>query len=524
MARPGGESRDFRGKVGAERKILTDAPFDRLPSLKVWGIGRFVELKDLRHFLGESPTMRLLRANHGPMILHFLHRQFKDRQRILIPHEQLLAELAEYQAGLAESGLPDVALNGEPADYLTQWCKGEVRYLQRFYQSGSDEPVYQLTSHTEAALRFVRESLESEGQFVGAHSRIMLIVETLRELAVFARDDSTRQIEALEAQKALIESRIERIRTGGAAERIDPTQVREKFLFAIELLQRVLGDFRHVEDKFKEITREVQDRQMAGDRRGGLLEFVLDAESVLKESDQGRSFYGFVNLILSPGRQEQLRQLVEDLHQVEALAECTEGLEMVRQMMPALTAEAEQVMQTNQRLSASIRRLLDGRIADERRKVALTIDEILTLARQNRNHPPEEDAVDLEVDDAIRVFSCFSRTFWEPAAEVETVTLEHDEVTAEDVEEAFDLFAGMQRLDWGAMRQAIDDLTARETSVSLPRLLADHPPRSGVVEVLGYIQIASDDDHTVIEEETDLVLVPDSGFLEIPRVLFRRSN
>jgi len=62
---------------------------------------------------------------------------------------------------------------------------------------------------------------------------------------------------------------------------------------------------------------------------GGLLEFVLDAESLLKESDQGRTFYGFVNLILSPGRQEKLRQLVDEIHQVPDLASCEEGLEML---------------------------------------------------------------------------------------------------------------------------------------------------------------------------------------------------
>jgi hypothetical protein len=81
----------------------------------------------------------------------------------------------------------------------------------------------------------------------------------------------------------------------------------------------------------------------------------------------------------------------------------------------------------------------------------------------------------------------------------------------------------MQRLDWGAMRASVDELTAREPSVSLPRLLELHPPRSGVVEVLGYVQIASDDDHVVIEEESDLVLVPESCTLAIPRVLFRRT-
>ena len=48
------------------------------------------------------------------------------------------------------------------------------------------------------------------------------------------------------------------------------------------MLKQLLGDFRAVEEKFKEITQQVQRRQNEGrDTRGGILEFALDAEDVL---------------------------------------------------------------------------------------------------------------------------------------------------------------------------------------------------------------------------------------------------
>jgi len=81
-------------------------------------------------------------------------------------------------------------------------------------------------------------------------------------------------------------------------------------------------------------------------------------------------------------------------------------------------------MQTNcRRLSASIRRLLDGLVADERRKVALTIDEILDLARQNRDTSAlRRSRLNSEIG---RIGSgsspvASSRTFWTPSAEVES--------------------------------------------------------------------------------------------------------
>jgi len=485
-----------------------------------------VELNVLQEFLTHSPTARLLRAHNGATILAFFHRVFKKEGKITVAHDQILAELADFQENLLEE-YPD-SLTNPPQDYLNTWCKSEVRYLHRFFQGGSDEPVYQLTASSEAALRFVEDSLERSGHVVGAESCVHLIVETLKDLAVYGLGDADHQITLLEEQRDAIDAKIKRIRETGEAEVYPPAQSREKFALAMDLLRRVMSDFRQVEDKFKGITRQVQDRQLAGDHTGGLLEYVLDAESVLKESDQGRSFYGFVHLVLSPARQEELRQLIARLHGIEALRSQEDDFETLRTMIPALTAEAEQIMQTIQRLSASIARLLDGRIADERRQVALTMDELLKQACQARNHPPED--AELEIDTGFKVFSPFSRIFWSPAPAIETVALQEDEVEEAEMDEAFDLLAQMRRLDWQAMKETIREATSAEASVSLPRLLQAHPPRSGAVEVLAYVQIAEDGNHLVDPCESDDIPLPHTGrsspgrTLRVPRVIFRQPG
>lgn len=487
-----------------------------------------MELHDLQAFLTQSPTAKLLRAQSGALILQFLHRAFKQSQRITIPHDELVADLNQFREELQQEH-PE-ALHDSATHYLNTWCHDDNRFLQRFFQGGSDEPVYQLTAHTESALRFVRESLEREAQCVGTESRMLTIVETFRDLAVFAGDDPTRQIETLEGEVLKLQAQIDHIKETGCADKYDDAQVRERFLFAMELLHGVLSDFRQVEDKFKAITREVQDLQISGDfSKGGLLEFVLDAENVLKESDQGKSFYGFVNLILSPQRQDSLRQLVDEVRRLEQLQPCQEAVETLKHLMPLLTAEAEQVMQTSQRLSASIRRFLDGKLADDRRQVGVIIEEILTLARKNRDKPPVEEDVEIAIDGGLKVFSPWSRPFWSPSAEVETVGLAEAEASDDEVDEAFELLAQMRRLDWQLMRDRIKTLTKRENSITLPRLLQQHPPQSGAVEVLAYVQIAQDDDHVILEDESDDILLPESGdglgqrTLRVPRVVFQAT-
>ena len=66
----------------------------------------------------------------------------------------------------------------------------------------------------------------------------------------------------------------------------------------------------------------MQERQCGGnDTRGGILEFALDAEDILKREDQGVSFYEFVRLILAPAQQERLQDIIQQLGRIPELVE-----------------------------------------------------------------------------------------------------------------------------------------------------------------------------------------------------------
>ena len=159
---------------------------------------------------------------------------------------------------------------------------------------------------------------------------------------------------------------------------------------------------------FKEITQQVQQRQNEGrDTRGGILEFALDAEDILKRKDQGISFHEFVRFILSPSQQDKLQTIIQQLVRIEELAEQVEGLETVGHMVPLLLAEAEKVMRTNQRLSATLRRLLDVNAYRDRQRVAELLREIMGLAASLASQPPK-DTVGVDVETKIEIASPFA--------------------------------------------------------------------------------------------------------------------
>ena len=57
------------------------------------------------------------------------------------------------------------------------------------------------------------------------------------------------------------------------------------------------------------------------------------------------------------------------------------------------------------------------------------------------------------------------------------------------------------------MRSRVDELTNRQTTVTLRQLVEQFPPDAGIIELLGYLQIARDDKHVISREKTEEILL-----------------
>jgi hypothetical protein len=482
-----------------------------------------MHLAELRTFFDTSPAIRLLRSPNAPFVIDFLDQQFKRSGRLSIPHSDLHSALLTYREEVHEVH-PD-ALRERAETYLTSWCAAETRWLHRFLEVGRAEPVYELTPHSENVLTFLDHVIGNELGFIGTESRLRIVIDTLADLVVHAFDDPKRRIAHLRDEKARIEAEIDRIENDGQVNRYQPAQIRERFATAVATLKQLQGDFRAVEEKFKTITLHVQRQQAEGrDTRGGILGFALEAEDVLKREDQGVSFYEFVRFILSPAQQEKLQAIIDELGRIEEIVQQRDGLESVRRMVPLLLDEAEKVMRTNQRLSTTLRRLLDRHAYHDRQRVSILLRDIRRAAAAVSDDPPAEIGAEFETQ--IEISSPLSRIFWrEPQTFTDLDLVEHisdDKSRAE----AFLSLAKMQRLDWRGMRRRVQQALAERETITLGELLSDNPP-SGVVDVVGYVQIARDDGHFIDPDTSDQIVVSaDNGRLlelTLPQVRFIAS-
>lgn len=473
-----------------------------------------------RYLRRNHPAWRLLTADSAPLIIGFLHQAFIRPNVRALGEQELAAQLEDYLFHLRESEGED-AFPRAALDYLNDWAGDERGWLRRYYPPDSDEPHYDLMPTTEKAIQWVVE-LDERPQFVGAESRLRTVFELLRELVQGAETDPEVRIAELQRRRSEIDARIQRLREG-ELELMDPTRLRERFLQATGTARALLADFRQVEQNFRELDRLVRERIATWDGgRGELLGEVFGEQDAIAESDQGRSFRAFWDFLMSPARQEELTELLEQALSLEPVAELRPDPRIRRIHYDWLEA-GEATQRTVARLSQQLRRYLDDQAWLENRRIMDLIRDIEQHAVALREDPPPGEVMALD-EPSPRVELPMERPLFTPPVKPDIrdrVLVEGDEDI--DPQALFEqVYVDRDRLR-GHIRRALN----RHAPVSLAAVVAEHPLEQGLAELITYLVLASEDRDAIIDERhseritwTDLDGVDRRA--TIPRVLFSR--
>jgi len=479
-----------------------------------------MEFHEIKQAL-ELPAVRLLRSPNAGMVLGFLHRAFKRAPRTAIPEGELRSLLEVYLAELREIE-PD-AFPDTPANYLSNWRDEQHGFLRRSYVDGQQEAVFELTSGTEKSFLWL-ESLRAV-EFVGTESRLASIFNGLEEILRYASDDADERIRLLSADAKRIQAEIDRIRATGTAEKYSPVKLNERYARLVTTARELLSDFRAVEENFQRIAREIAERHVQpGMTKGAIVGHLLDSHDTLKLSAQGQSFYAFRELLLSPDRQNRFDEAIEKAQQIAVISAELKASPLLSQLIGRLLDEDETVLASTQRVSTKLRRVLDTTNLSEQRQVAETIRDIKATALQIRETPPDVDNFFelLELPDA---YSAMGRTFWqEPnrVAAVGPVEVADGELGWEELRR----FRNLPQIRLGDLRKNVDSCLEQDQTVILATVLDAFPPKHGVMEVLGYLIIASQEDrHYIANDDTVEIQIPSqtNKRWRVPAVLFGRG-
>jgi hypothetical protein len=441
-----------------------------------------------------NPAWRLLAADNAPMIASFLHASFIVPNVRSLAREQLASQLDDHLYQLHQAAGDIVFPKPAPA-YLDDWASDERGWLRKYYPPGQDEAHYDLTSSTEMAI----EWLKSLGQraFIGTESRLMTVFDLLHQIVDGSELDPRARIAELKRRKAEIDVEIAQI-GAGKLELMDPTQVRERFLQMASTARELLSDFRAVDHNFRTLDRQVREQIATWDgSKGALLQAIFGQRDLISETDEGKSFRAFWDLLMSPSRQDELSGLLDAVLKLGPVRELAPDGRLQRIHYDWLEA-GEVTQRTVARLSEQLRRYLDDQAWLENRRIMQLMRDIEQKALALRGRIDERAAF-MELDEpSPSIGLTMDRPLYTPPFKpkiTQQIVADDGAVIAADA--LFEqVYVDQLRLT-SNIRRALQ--TRRQ--ISLADLVHEYPIEQGLAELATYLKLATQESHAAIDDE-----------------------
>jgi flagellar motility protein MotE (MotC chaperone) len=441
------------------------------------------------------PAWRLLAADHAPMIASFLHRSFVAPNTRTIARQQLVSQLDDHLFQLHEASGENLFPKAA-ASYLDDWASDERGWLRKYYPQGQDEAHYDLTSPAELAL----EWLHGLGQrhFIGTESRLMTVFDLLKQIVDGTELNPRTRIAELQKRKADIDADIARIRDGHL-ELMEPTQVRERFLHMASTARELLSDFRALDQNFRALDRGAREQIATWEgSKGELLEQIFSKRDLIADSDEGRSFRAFWDLLMSPSRQDELGKLLEQVIALEAIRELEPDGRLRRIHYDWLEA-GEVTQRTVARLSEQLRRYIDDQAWLENRRIMELIRNVEQKALQLRGQVPDQGFATIDTAGP-DVGLPMERVLYAPPfkADIRAAAPDQAEVTI-----AADALFDQVYVDQMRLMSNVRRALQTRSQVSLAAVVMDNPIEQGLAELATYLKLATQDVTAVIDDERE---------------------
>lgn len=469
------------------------------------------------------PAWRLLRSDHAALIASFLQRVFVTPNVRVMVQSDLVEALEDELYGLRQR-LPGVAFPKAAQDYLNDWAADDKGWLRKFYASDSDEPRFDLTSATEKAILWL-ESLMARS-FVGTESRLLTLFELLKQMDQGSETDPRTRLAELQRQRDGIDAEIARVTAGDIA-LLDSTALKDRFQQFMSLSRELLTDFREVEQNFRGLDRRVREHIASWEgAKGALLEEVMGEREAIGDSDQGRSFAAFWDLLLSSQRQEELTVLLDRVLDLPSIADLKPDARTRRVHYDWLEAGGH-TQRTVARLSQQLRRFLDDQAWLENRRIMDILRGIEAKALALRERPPTGTVMTID-DTGADIELPMERPLHVPASK--PMITDRALQQGDGDMDASALFSQVV-IDKAQLARHIRHTLQDRAQVTLRELTTLQPLRHGLAELVAYLQLADDsftastDDHA-----TDLIEWQATGRdgqdvmrqARLPRVIFVR--
>jgi Protein of unknown function (DUF3375) len=449
----------------------------------------YFTLKALRK---NHPAWKLLVADHSPLIAAFIHKSFIVPNQRSMSRANLASALEDFLFALREIEGED-AFPKKAEAYLDDWTGEEKGWLRKFYPQGSDEVYYDVMPSVEKAVTWLENLVQQP--FIGTESRLMTIFELLHQMVEGTEVDADVRIKELEKRKADIDKELARVREGHL-DVLDDTALKDRFLLINKTARELLSDFREVEYNFRNLDQKTREQIALWEgSKGMLLEDFFGERDVIADSDQGKSFNAFWDLLMSPDRQEELSGLLHRVFELGAVKSLSPDMRLKRIHYDWLEA-GEHTQRTVAKLSGQLRRYLDNQAFLENKRIMQVLQSIESRAVQVKMDMPGNNFISID-QSRPGIFLPMERplyTFPKKPVIEETVFLGDGSDIPSDM-----LYAPVF-VDRLKLKGIIRNCLQTQDQVTLEQILAEHPLEKGLAELITYLSLAGDDDKAQFDD------------------------
>ncbi len=443
-------------------------------------------LESLRN---KHPAWRLLSSPHAPLIASFFDKVFVSRNMRVLAQADLVEaledELFTLRGQMAADKFPKSAL-----DYLNDWAAPEKGWLRKFYRQDSDDVQFDLTPATEKALQWL-ESL-SQRSFVGTESRLLMLFDLLRQLHEGSHADPEVRLRELQKRREEIDREIALV-VQGQVSMLDDTALKDRFMQFNQQARELLSDFREVEYNFRQLDRSVRE-QIAqwGGQKGELLETIMGDRDAIAESDQGNSFRAFWDFLMSPERQEQFTDMLEQVLELPAI-EALKPDKRTRRIHYDWLEAGEHTQRTVALLSQQLRHFLDDQAWLENKRIMEILHGIenKTLAMRENLFSGTTSGDFMSIDAVSASIELpMEKPLYRPPVKIKLANIQ-----LQEGDERLDANALVSQVvvDKAELARHIRQSLQNKSQITLTELCRTRPLRLGLAELLTYLELASEE-------------------------------
>ncbi|NOQ78372.1 MAG: DUF3375 family protein [Gammaproteobacteria bacterium] len=434
-----------------------------------------------------SSALRLLGADHFPLLASFFYLAFIRKNRRAVPYQELIALLDHHLADIAETYGNKLYPRSAKA-YIDDWINLKGGYLRKYLPQHGEEPECDLFPEVEKALRWLEE-LQGR-HFVGTESRLKLVLQLIQDLVQGTSADKEKKLQSLKHKKAELEQEITAVEQGMDSG-YSQTQVREHMYLVSDMSRQLLGDFRQVEANFRGLDKETRKKiTVSGSQKGKVLDQVFSNQDVIDDSDEGKSFSAFFELLMTPDMRATLRNNLKQLLSQDHSKEFAQNDELLLHLYAYLLDAGTKVNSTKQLITDQLRRYIQEQSQDNKRIIEL----IREFEARTHELEPDPGEYFTEVDSfQAEISSLFSRRLFHPK-EKEQLNSKLDEAEDNPDVDLSNLFE-VSHIDELKLQRNINAcLQQNNGQTTLSQVIASNPIQYGLDELLTYVKMACEND------------------------------